>query len=550
MFADLGHFNKRAIQLSFSLLVYPSLILQYLGQAAYLTAYPHHVPFVFYQSIPSPVFWPMFVVASLAAIVASQAMISGTFSIVRQAMAMGCFPRLRVVHTSSRVQGQVYIPFVNWALMLLTLAVTVGFQETATIGHAYGVAVMSVLLLTTLLVTLVMLIVWQTPLFLALLFLACFGAVECVYLSAALFKVPQGGWLPLALSLLLGSLMAVWHYGASRQMDYDRRHRLSLSWLLSLGTSLGMTRVPGLGLFYTDLTAGVPPIFSHFLANLPALHQVLLFVCVRYIPVPYVLEKDRFLIRHVGPRDFRLYRCIVRLGYKQPSVSWGGDSGFEEQLMSALKAYARACAAEPGSESAENSLSLSYSNKEAALRPRLSTSGGGGILEGHTLPLPQLAGIREEAVMKNGEGEGEVGGMQVGGGQCCEEGGERNGGRGREVGGGGMLHLRQHRMEAGLGIDMHRYPMTRADLEDGESLVTEDSAELEEELEALEKAKECGVVYIVGNSHIKAVKGSWWGRRWVLNGVYAFLTRNFRGSFSALGIPHACLVEIGMVSEV
>ncbi|KAL0341413.1 UNVERIFIED_CONTAM: Potassium transporter 4 [Sesamum radiatum] len=178
MFADLGHFSACSIRIAFLFLVYPCLVVQYMGQAAFLSKNIQEIPNSFYGSIPDSVFWPVFVIATLASIVGSQAIISATFSIIKQCHALGCFPRVKVVHTSKQIHGQIYIPEINWILMILTLAVALGFKDTTAIGNAYGLAVMSVMFITTFLMVLVMVIVWQRSIILAAGFLSSFGSLK------------------------------------------------------------------------------------------------------------------------------------------------------------------------------------------------------------------------------------------------------------------------------------------------------------------------------------------------------------------------------------
>ncbi|BAF04964.2 Os01g0369300, partial [Oryza sativa Japonica Group] len=297
MYADLGHFTAASIRVAFVGLIYPCLVLQYMGQAAFLSKSPHcDIHFVFFESIPTGIFWPVLVIATLAAIVGSQAVISATFSIVRQCTALGCFPRVKIVHTSRRIHGQIYSPEINWILMLLCIAVTMGLRDTTLIGNAYGMACAGVMLVTTLLMALVIVFVWQYSCLVAALFLVAFGVVEAVYLSAALMKVPQGGWLPLVLSLVFVAVMYVWHYGTRRKHQFDVQNKVSLRWIHALGPSLGIVRVPGIGIIYSELATGVPAIFSHFVTNLPAFHQVLVFICVKAVPVPHVRDEERHLV--------------------------------------------------------------------------------------------------------------------------------------------------------------------------------------------------------------------------------------------------------------
>ncbi|KAK8302427.1 hypothetical protein V6Z11_D04G085300 [Gossypium hirsutum] len=278
MFADLGHFTALSIRLAFAFVVYPCLVVQYMGQAAFLSRNPQKVLNSFYDSIPGPVFWPIFVIATLATIVGSQAIITATFSLIKQCHALGCFPRVKVVHTSKHIRGQIYIPEINWILMILTLAITIGFRSTTLIGNAYGLACITVMFITTFLMALVVTFVWQKSVLLAAMFLVFFWFSEGVYLSSALMKVPQGGWVPLVLSVIFMLVMYIWHYGTRKKYNFDLHNKVSLKWLLGLGPSLGIVRVPGIGLIYSELATGVPAIFSHFVTNLPAFHKAISYV--------------------------------------------------------------------------------------------------------------------------------------------------------------------------------------------------------------------------------------------------------------------------------
>ncbi|KAL8139978.1 hypothetical protein V2J09_005999 [Rumex salicifolius] len=335
MFADIGHFSAFSVRIAFGFLVYPSLVVQYMGQAAFLSKNVETISHCFYDSIPDPLFWPVFVIATLAAIVGSQAVITATFSIVKQCHALGCFPRVKVVHTSRHIYGQIYIPEINWILMILTLAVTVGFRDTTLIGNAYGLACISVMLITTFLMALVLVFVWQHGI-LAIPFVLFFGFVEASYLSSASVKVPQGGWVPIMLSLFFMLIMYIWHYGTSKKYNFDLHNKVSIKWILSLGPSLGVVRVPGVGLIYSELATGVPAIFSHFITNLPAYHDVLVFVCVKSVPVPFVSPDERFLIGRVCPKPYRMYRCVVRYGYKDITRD---DGVFEDLLIKSIAEF-------------------------------------------------------------------------------------------------------------------------------------------------------------------------------------------------------------------
>ncbi|XP_051125003.1 potassium transporter 10-like isoform X2 [Andrographis paniculata] len=338
LFADLAHFPVSAIKLAFTVIVFPCLLLAYSGQAAYLMENSEHVADAFYRSIPDKIYWPVFIVATLAAVVASQATISATFSIIKQALALGCFPRVKVVHTSKKFLGQIYIPDMNWILMILCIAVTAGFRNQSQIGNAYGTAVVIVMLVTTLLMTLIMLLVWHCHWILVLLFTLLSLVVECMYFSAVLFKVDQGGWVPLVIAAAFLVIMYVWHYGTVKRYEFEMHSKVSMAWILGLGPSLGLVRVPGIGLVYTELASGVPNIFSHFITNLPAIHSVVVFVCVKYLPVYMVPEDERFLVKRIGPKSFHMFRCVARYGYKDLHKK---DDDFEKKLFDNLFMFVR-----------------------------------------------------------------------------------------------------------------------------------------------------------------------------------------------------------------
>ncbi|EMS63900.1 Potassium transporter 20 [Triticum urartu] len=193
-------------------IIFPSVALCYMGQASYLHKFPHDVADTFYKSIPAAMFWPTFIVAILAAIIASQAMLSGAFAILSKALSLGCFPRVQVVHTSKKYAGQVYIPEVNFLIGAASIVVTLAFQTTTNIGNAYGICVVMVFSITTHLMTLVMLLVWKKNVAFIAAFYLVFGATEMLYLTSILSKFAEGGYLPFCFSLVLMALMATWHY--------------------------------------------------------------------------------------------------------------------------------------------------------------------------------------------------------------------------------------------------------------------------------------------------------------------------------------------------
>ncbi|XP_062195178.1 potassium transporter 26-like [Phragmites australis] len=334
MFADLGHFNKLSIQMAFSFLVYPSLILAYAGQAAFLIKNPSKLSTTFYSSTPEPLFWPMFVVATLAAIVASQALISASFSIIRQSIALGCFPRVTMKHTSEKYEGQVYSPEINYFLLIVCILITVGFKGGPEIGQAYGVAVIWVMLITTHLMTVVMVIIWQVNIALAGSFYVVYSTLEGLITISLLYKIAQGGWVPFAITAFFLIITLSWTYGRSKKHEYEANNLMDKQEFIKTVTM--SNRVPGTCIFYTDLMNGIPPIVRHYFQHMGCLHELMVFVTVRSLPVRSVLPEERFLIDKLEPVG--VYRCIVQYGYMD--IQNMEDDEYVASVIASLKEIA------------------------------------------------------------------------------------------------------------------------------------------------------------------------------------------------------------------
>ncbi|RHN55073.1 putative potassium transporter [Medicago truncatula] len=175
-----------------------------------------------------------------------------------------------------------------------------------------GLAVITVMLVTTCLMSLVIVLCWHHNVFFSLAFVLFFGTIESVFFSASLTKFLQGAWVSIALAFVFITVMYVWHYGTHKKYEFDVQNKVSINWLLGIGPSIGIIRVRGVGLIHTDLVSGIPVIFSHFVTNLPAFHQILVFLCIKHVPVPHIRPEERFVVGRVGPQNFRIYRCIVR----------------------------------------------------------------------------------------------------------------------------------------------------------------------------------------------------------------------------------------------
>ncbi|MCO5552730.1 hypothetical protein L7F22_006247 [Adiantum nelumboides] len=354
MFADLGHFSAASIQAALRFLVTPSLLAAYIGQGAYLIKHPEDVAQAFYKSIPSKIYTIVFIIAVAAAVIASQAMISATFSIVQQSHALGCFPHVKVVHTSSHYSGQVYVPEVNWILMVLCIAITGGFKTTTLIGNAYGIVVIAVMLISTLLLSLIMLLIWQTPIYLILPFAIIFVSLEGLYFSSNLYKFVEGGFIPVTFASFLLVIMLVWHYVSTKKYQFEANHTLPAEEVLqTMKTTLDdYAVVPGVSLVFTHQMRRVPPIYHHFLNNVHAMHAVVVLVTIKVLPVACVPEEERFLGRKVGivhDTDGKpmhvMYRCVARYGYLEGSrrerkvKTSDTKVSFEEALIKNLKTF-------------------------------------------------------------------------------------------------------------------------------------------------------------------------------------------------------------------
>ncbi|KAE8076427.1 hypothetical protein FH972_015082 [Carpinus fangiana] len=339
LFADLGHFNRSSIQIAFFFTIYPSLVLTYAGQTAYLIKNPNDHDDGFYKFIPTAVYWPIFIVATSAAIVASQSLISATFSVIKQSVVLDYFPRVKVVHTSRSKEGEVYSPEVNYILMILCVAVILIFGDGKDIGNAFGVVVSLVMLITTILLTLVMIIIWRTPCGLVALYFSVFFVMEGVYVSAVCTKIHEGGWIPFAISFFLALIMFGWFYGRQRKMEYELTHKIPLDRLGMLLSDPSVQRVPGLCFFYTNIQDGLTPVLGHYIKNMKSLHKVTIFTTLRYSLVPKVAPRERIVIKKLGLKG--VYGCVVHYGYAD-SLNLDGDD-FVGQVTASLRVHIQNC---------------------------------------------------------------------------------------------------------------------------------------------------------------------------------------------------------------
>jgi len=383
--------------------------------------------------------------------------------------------------------------------MILCIAVTVGFRDTKHMGNASGLAVITVMLVTTILTSLVIVVCWHRPPLLAFAFLLFFGSIEALYFSASLIKFLEGAWLPILLALILMAVMLIWHYTTIKKYEFDLHNKVTLEWLLALGDKLGMVRVPGIGLVYTDLTSGVPANFSRFVTNLPAFHQVLVFLCVKSVPVPYVFPAERYLIGRVGPPGHRSYRCIVRYGYRD--VHQDVDS-FETELVETLATFIKLDASYRCSEASEP-------EHEQELEPSSERE--------RRLTVIASNPLRHRASYDLQGSVGHSGASTV-----------------EMRAAAGAAEISPARKQVRFFIDSH------VSSPDGGKQVAE-------ELAALAAARESGTAFILGHSYVQCKPGSSVLKRLAVDVGYNFLRRNCRGPDVALRVPPASLLEVGMV---
>ena len=300
LYADMGHFGIQPIRLAWYAFVLPSLLLNYFGQGALLLGRPAAAVNPFYYLAPDWALYPLIILASAAAVIASQAVISGAFSLTRQAVQLGYCPRIQVEHTSSMEIGQIYIPTVNWALCLVTFALVLGFQNSTNMAGAYGVAVSSEMVITSLLFYILAREVWGWSLARAGILVTFFLVLDVAFFGANALKIPQGGWLPLALAGGIYLLMATWKRGREILSKRLQEKSVPLNLLMADLAADPPLRVPGTAVFMSGNPGGTPPALVHNLAHNKVLHEKVVFLTVMTEDVPHVPASERVTVKHLG----------------------------------------------------------------------------------------------------------------------------------------------------------------------------------------------------------------------------------------------------------
>ncbi len=331
LYADMGHFGRKPIQRAWFAFVLPALVLNYFGQGALILAEPEAAKNPFFHLGPDWALYPLVALATVATVIASQAVISGAFSVTRQAMQLGFVPRMEVQHTSEKEAGQIYLPAVNWGLMLAVMILVLGFKSSNNLAAAYGIAVTGDMVITSILATVVVARSWKWGWTKAVLLFSCFLAVELVFLAANVLKIPDGGWFPLVAGMVVFVLMTTWKRGRQLLSDRLKGERLELSMFLdSLATSMP-TRVFGTSVFLNADPKGVPHALLHNLMHNKVLHERVVLVSVQFYDVPYVPDIDRVEVRQLKEN---FWSVIVQYGFKdEPDIPAAmqlcADSGLE-----------------------------------------------------------------------------------------------------------------------------------------------------------------------------------------------------------------------------
>lgn len=359
-----------------------------------------------------------------------------------------------------------------------------------------GIAVVFVMVITTCMVALIMLVVWKTRIWWIALFFFGFGAVEAVYLSSVLYKFGQGGYLPLAFSFVLMVVMAIWHYVHRERYMYELENKVSSEHIKELVAKTNPNRLPGIGLLYSELVQGIPPIFPHFISNIPSTHSVLVFVSIKSIPISKVAFEERFLFRQVEPRECRMFRCVVRYGYKDVIEE---SHVFERQLVEELKEFIRhqhfiQMAPEP--ENTEHSTVLVLNDGSKAR--------GSTVHVEESLPQPNPPRISS----------------------------------------GSIRSIRTPHVSPGNSAGIGSSDSSRRMV----SAAVPKSAE--EEMQFVQRAMNKGVFYLIGETEVVAEPNSSWFKKLIVNYAYGFLRKNFRQGEKLLAIPRTRLLKVGMTYEV
>ena len=335
LYADMGHFGRSPIQRAWLAFVMPSLVINYFGQGALLLANPAAVENPFYLLAPSWALIPLVILATCATVIASQAVISGTFSLTRAAIQMGYCPRLHIEHTSERQIGQIYVPFINWTLFVAVILLVVTFQKSDHLAAAYGIAVTLAMLIDSILIFVVMRRLWNWPTWLALAIAAPLTMIDLAFLASNSLKIPDGGWFPLVVGAVVFTLLTTWKRGRALLMDKLSEDALPLDVFIQSIEVAPPTRVEGTAVFMTSTPDRVPHALLHNLKHNKVLHERVIFLTVVIRDIPFTQPEERMEIKSLG---CNFYQFLAYYGFKEdPDVpellAESGRSGFAFDMM-------------------------------------------------------------------------------------------------------------------------------------------------------------------------------------------------------------------------
>lgn len=318
LYADIGHFGRRPIQLGWFSFVFPCLLLNYLGQGALLLRNPGAVENLFYRLAPSWALYPLVILATVATVIASQAVISGAFSLTRQAVQLGCSPRLAILHTSSEKIGQVYVPVINWMLLFGTFCLVIGFRHSGNLAAAYGVAVSTTMMFTTILICVVAYQRWKWSLLFVILVGGVFFTVDIAFFASNMTKIASGGWVPLLVASIVFALMTTWRQGRKQLKIRIDAGIMKIDDFLETVEQQKPVRVPGAAVFLSGNPRGTPAALIKNFKHNRILHKTVILLHVTTLNVPYVHVDERAEVQSLGSG---FYRITLKYGFSQnPNV--------------------------------------------------------------------------------------------------------------------------------------------------------------------------------------------------------------------------------------
>ncbi|KAF2844168.1 potassium transporter [Plenodomus tracheiphilus IPT5] len=487
LFADIGAFSRHAIQLSWLGYAYPCLLMAYSGQAAYISEHPDAYSNPFYNAVPPG--WLIFslIIAIAAAIVASQAMITATFQLLAQIMKLSYFPQIKVVHTSTEYHGQLYVPSVNWLLMIGTVLVAAIYNNTTSLGNAYGVCVMFVTFFDTCMVTLVAILVWRIKPYYVFLPWLTIALLDGAYLSSALTKVPDGAWFTILLASLLASIFILWRFGKEQQWFAEAEDRFPTTHFvkilpdgrMKLANQYGNKPVGGMegfGIFFDKAGETTPIVFSQFIRKLTTIPEVIVFFHLRPLDKPFVSPDNRYSVSRLAVPN--CYRLVVRHGYM--------DEVITPDLASLIFDKVR------------NHIVSRALEREGEITTTIPTSVEGTESLGNLEHLNNTSNLSEKAtIFETTESDGEYASAMPGPGTSSP------------------------------------------------SRISTTSARLE----ALERAFNHEILYIIGKEQMKVKVGTNIIRKIFLN-AFLFIRENTRTKIASLDVPLDKVIEVGFVKQV